>query len=76
MWRKTLFLILRALEIGVWVCLVAYMGWQFSHGRHVGDDGTAGLIVLLGLRFAANSARPRVAAELTNGRLPGLKANR
>ena len=57
--RPSFLLFLRTLHGAIWLCLVAYVIWQLTHGQHVGDDGIAGLFALTALGIAIGAYRRR-----------------
>lgn len=47
---------LRAIQLVLGLCSVAYVGWVFLSDRHVGDVGTAILIAMFLISVAINFA--------------------
>lgn len=67
---RRLYVALRWVQLFVAALLVFYQAWKYSHGRHTGDEGPAGLVLMALVGILAEIVRRRSGLAFTWSGLP------
>jgi hypothetical protein len=67
---RRLYVALRWVQLSVAALLVFYLAWQYFHGKHTGDEGLTGLVIMALVGILAEIVRRRSGLAYTWSGLP------